>query len=1157
MRVGRYNETLRLVERHGEFNVDALTAAAAKSIGRRRIGTHNVVLTCLPEMGKRNAASVASNLQVSFPRVNLALLVGICGGVPFPSDRTEAILADVIISDKVVEYDSGGPARSIRSFLSGLKTRSMHDKLHDDLWKYHCTLQSHLNSQWQYPGTLQDELFEANYRHKHYYQHPNQTCVCAECYSSSDPVCEKALELDCRKLGCMGLPIPRIRLAAESPKPHVYFGPMALADTVMKSGEHRDKLAAAEKVIGFEMEGAGIWDILLCIIIKGICDYADSHKNKTTSIQTEAIPTAYVPGKSDECGESLSDGQRKELLDLLRFEQIDARQMSLKAAQGKTCRAGKSIMMKFLSQEAKKKMKGAIVVSFFFNARGDILERSTMGLYRSLLLHLLSKMPDAMPCLDHCGVDGLSAIKSAGWQPELLKEIFSLLVDRLQNCRVVCYIDALDECPEDDIRDMVSLFEELAARQKTGKFLICFSSRHYPEITIKTGLQLVLETERDHEDDISQYIDSQLKIGDTPQANAIKAEILRKSSGIFLWVALVVLMLNKEHDKGRTKGLKETLDKIPPGLHDLFLDILTRDQNSLEETILCIEFVLFAKRPLSPQELQVALLNELEDRLQDPLNTAEVTPEVLRKFILDVSKGLAEVTKSRTPTEDGITKLMNRETDIGAQSHDTITRVCLLQLKAYLGSEADRPQEPYISTAKGFSEHSKSQFPFWKYAVTQVLYHANAAQRLGAPQTSLMARFKTKKWIMHYNTLQRHDAHLIRSDTHLLYLLAAQGADALIRIHPERSDHLSLRGGPFRYPLLAALYSGNSDAARALLGIDTSQNANSDAPQQESPFTLTKMKVEKGTKQSRNLISYLSEFGDTVLLRRMLETGEYKQCDHDRHVVEVDCMSPLHYASSEGVLEVLLEFAQDLGLLANLDRDALTLIDIAVNDASSKTDVVLQVLEFWPDTLKQPFLAYAATKGFVHLANIAIQDAGHSVDEVNPRGKSLYSLAALGRTNHTGRLAIMKCLHDANANPGTPDLDGRTPLHHAVLTPRNEEIIKFLISTGKVELDHRDCHGQTALALAVLGSRKRYVQTLLAAGADPTTRLLDGSTMFIYSVKMSRCEYDASDSNGRTALSWCATVGDEVAVRMMRDNEDRTALERAIHGGRHSMNREE
>ncbi|KEY74083.1 hypothetical protein S7711_10326 [Stachybotrys chartarum IBT 7711] len=48
----------------------------------------------------------------------------------------------------------------------------------------------------------------------------------------------------------------------------------------MKSGEERDDVAKRDGVIGFEMESAGIWDVFPCIVIKGVCDYADSHKIK-------------------------------------------------------------------------------------------------------------------------------------------------------------------------------------------------------------------------------------------------------------------------------------------------------------------------------------------------------------------------------------------------------------------------------------------------------------------------------------------------------------------------------------------------------------------------------------------------------------------------------------------------------------------------------------------------------------------------------------------------------------------------------------------------------------------------------------------------------------------------------------------------------------
>ena len=139
-----------------------------------------------------------------------------------------------------------------------------------------------LDARWRHPGATNDRLFENSYRHKHrdHYQTPETTCICAECELSSDPVCDDALEYDCDNIGCSGRLILRNRLAVPDPPCKLHFGSLASGDAVIKSGEHRERLAKKAKVIGFEMEGAGICDTLHCLIIKGVCDYADSHKDK-------------------------------------------------------------------------------------------------------------------------------------------------------------------------------------------------------------------------------------------------------------------------------------------------------------------------------------------------------------------------------------------------------------------------------------------------------------------------------------------------------------------------------------------------------------------------------------------------------------------------------------------------------------------------------------------------------------------------------------------------------------------------------------------------------------------------------------------------------------------------------------------------------------
>lgn len=58
------------------------------------------------------------------------------------------------------------------------------------------------------------------------------------------------------------------------------MGAVASGDIVMKSVADRDRLSKEAGVIAFEIEGAGVWDEVPCIVVKGVCDYTDCHKYK-------------------------------------------------------------------------------------------------------------------------------------------------------------------------------------------------------------------------------------------------------------------------------------------------------------------------------------------------------------------------------------------------------------------------------------------------------------------------------------------------------------------------------------------------------------------------------------------------------------------------------------------------------------------------------------------------------------------------------------------------------------------------------------------------------------------------------------------------------------------------------------------------------------
>ncbi|KAK3393531.1 nucleoside phosphorylase domain-containing protein [Podospora didyma] len=284
-----------------------------------RIGKHHVVLVQLPGMGKANAATAATFLLSSYTRVRLALVVGVRGGVPTlgkDDDENEILLGDVIISNAVVQYDLGQhyPHRFftktsiedslnktnkdvcalLRSLTTDHGTHPIQEKtarflreLQDAHTTGLLTRRAKERAKYQFPGTARDKLFSAKYQHRHYNSSTAEPCGCSDNYC-----CPLATASFCEDVGCNDshLVTPRERLAFKhaqeaagldcAQNPCVYIGTFASGDNVMKSAAERDRIAKEQNVIAFEMEGAGVWDIMPCIIVKGVGDYADSHKSR-------------------------------------------------------------------------------------------------------------------------------------------------------------------------------------------------------------------------------------------------------------------------------------------------------------------------------------------------------------------------------------------------------------------------------------------------------------------------------------------------------------------------------------------------------------------------------------------------------------------------------------------------------------------------------------------------------------------------------------------------------------------------------------------------------------------------------------------------------------------------------------------------------------
>ncbi|KAF5497543.1 Vegetative incompatibility protein HET-E-1 [Colletotrichum siamense] len=634
-----------LDEEHERHHDLPLHDASHYTLGR--IGPHNVVMAVLPEYGTSAATAVARDMLHSFPNVQIGLMVGIGGGAP--TQKNDIRLGDIVVGtarngqSSVVQYDFGKavqgqsfqqtglsnrPPWRLSTAVNGLQARHWRDG-HQIEETINAILDNkpNLRCHYSHPGSDSDKLYRNDVIHP----------------SMSEGPCAEVCGYDPSKL------VDRPARAVD--KLVVHYGAIASANQVMKDALIRDKLAIENNFLCFEMEAAGLSNTLPCLVIRGICDYSDSHKNKAWQGYAAIAAAAYARDLLCELSplcsptsaptstqlrklevaadgeQHLIDERRTQLLESLTFDQIDARQMTIKRAHARTCKwvlrssqyldwldhnkrnthhgflwikgkpgTGKSTLIKFISTNHRRKMQQNTLITFFFNARGEQLEKSTTGMYRSLLFQLIDGFPQLRTILNFQALK-ISSNGPREWILESLQDLFEEAVLNLENLSVTCFIDALDECDEKEIRDMVSFFEHLAeaTTRESVCFQVCFSSRHYPYITISKAVSLVLEGQQGHQDDIANYVSSELKIGDSKVAQQIRHDLQEKASGVFMWVVLVVDILNKEHDGGRMHQLRKQLQDIPGDLNELFRDILVRDDRRRRDLLLCIQWVLFAK----------------------------------------------------------------------------------------------------------------------------------------------------------------------------------------------------------------------------------------------------------------------------------------------------------------------------------------------------------------------------------------------------------------------------------------------------------------------------------------------------------------------------------------------------------------------------------
>jgi nucleoside phosphorylase len=275
-----------------------------------KIKNHNVVMVCIPHgsYGIASAAIVAGNMSLTFKCLTTRIMVGIAAGIPKGEGTNDVRLGDVVISSPNNNYRSGGvenyeygkmetsghrrtgtlpsPSRALLSRIQVLQSKNVTSRLLDDVITPQ--LDAHLkntgrrSNKFLFPGALKDTFIDYRCDSS---LHPSSTCITTirERESELCSICRSAVKVsrpDNRDFG---------------DNPIVHYGIIASGSSVVKTAVGRDKIRAETGAICIEMEAAGLMQIEPApLIIRGICDYADSSKNDDWHAYAAIAAAAYA-----------------------------------------------------------------------------------------------------------------------------------------------------------------------------------------------------------------------------------------------------------------------------------------------------------------------------------------------------------------------------------------------------------------------------------------------------------------------------------------------------------------------------------------------------------------------------------------------------------------------------------------------------------------------------------------------------------------------------------------------------------------------------------------------------------------------------------------------------------------------------------------------
>ncbi|KAF3915743.1 hypothetical protein ABW20_dc0100380 [Dactylellina cionopaga] len=570
------------------------------------IGPHNIVIACLPlgRVGAISAAAAAIQMVDTFPAIKVGLMVGIGAGIP-PKVR----LGDVVVSvpggklPGVVQWDSGdateggvfertgaldNPPTVLLTALTKLETE--YELTGSKIPEYLQQLKERfprLAHKYLRSDQHEDILFKPDYSHV-------SKSAAGDEEDEEDEEDDEEYEEDGEDEEETCRFCDKKKTVKRKPRDmRVHYGLIASGHQTIEDAKLRDKLNKdlGGSVLCVELEAAGLLNNFPCIVVRGICDYADSHKNKNWQEHAGAVAAAFAKEllghiqPSDIHGErpvkevldqilntvsrteaivetiksNLEDGNRSVILNWLtntdyssqQSENIRRRQtgtsqwlLASKEFQAWLETNGQTLFCPGIPGAGKTVMTSSVVeylqtapenycIAYLYCMVGRQQDQTAENLLRSILKQLAQKKQE-IPRIIKDAYDKHDENKTQLTMEEILKLLDAVVAS---DSRTFIVVDALDECQNSNgCRD--KLLSEIFRMQTWSKLNFFATSRHQEvEAKFKGCISLEISAK---EEDIMSYLDEQLAMWershqdtlDISLRDTIKKNITKNAEGM-------------------------------------------------------------------------------------------------------------------------------------------------------------------------------------------------------------------------------------------------------------------------------------------------------------------------------------------------------------------------------------------------------------------------------------------------------------------------------------------------------------------------------------------------------------------------------------------------------------------------------------------------